>query len=265
MEATIATMIVVVAEAMAAAADMVAEDVTKTATVDLLATMTVAMGAAMTTDPEASTAMLRAVMTATAAVEMIDVAGLTTVVVTNPVAMVGILLPRENLTAEVGATRTATIGTLVVRLRTANSIRYGAPLEVMRPHLAAKLDFQLRQHLHQRHRDVKCSVSRMPVSGFLKLHDLRFKGSSTQKGLLSHLSPSCLFSTIRRCQEGSCGQHSGNGLSGQHSLSTIITRHRSMGLRDCFILSKRASDYRLLARRLQLATLAPVAADQRLP
>ncbi|KAL8923573.1 MAG: hypothetical protein Q9208_004520 [Pyrenodesmia sp. 3 TL-2023] len=92
----------------------------KRATVDLLATTTVAMDAAMTTDLEALTAMLRAVMTATAAVEMIDVAGPTTVVVTNHVAMAGILLLRGNPTAEVGATTTATIGTLVVRMRTAN-------------------------------------------------------------------------------------------------------------------------------------------------
>lgn len=159
MEAMIATMTVAVVEAMAAvAADMVVEDVTKTATVDLLVTMTVAMDAAMTTDPEASTAMLRAVTTATAAVEMIDVAGLTTVAVTNHVAMVGILLLRGNPTAEVGATTTATIGTLVVRMRTANLLRYGAPLEVTRPHLAAKLDFQLRRHSQQERREVKSSV-----------------------------------------------------------------------------------------------------------
>ncbi len=112
------------------------------------------------------------------------------------------MLPRENPTAEVGATRTATIGTLVVRLRTANSLRYGAPLEVMRPHLAAKLDFQLRQHFHQEHGDVDCSVLHMPVSGFSEATRHQVRGQQHTKrspfAIVTIMSFLQLFGDVRK-------------------------------------------------------------------
>lgn len=146
-EATTA-MMTAVAGVMAAAADMVEEDVMMTPTV-LHATTTAAMDVVMITDQEASTATLPAAMTATAAVETIDVAGLTTIVVMADVAMAETLLLREIHTAEVGATMTVTIGTLVVRLRSANPPRYGALLEIMRPHLATRNGLRSGQHLDQ--------------------------------------------------------------------------------------------------------------------
>ncbi|KAI4126656.1 MAG: hypothetical protein LQ341_006857 [Variospora aurantia] len=148
MEATTAMMTVVV-EVMVAAADMVEEEDAMTTPTVPPATKTVAMDVVMITDPEASTAMLPAVTTATAAVETIDEAGLTTIVVTADVAMAGTLLLREIRTAEVKATMTVTIGTLVVRVRAANLPRYGALLEIMRPHLATKNGFQLPQYSYQ--------------------------------------------------------------------------------------------------------------------
>ncbi|KAL8957851.1 MAG: hypothetical protein Q9193_004981, partial [Seirophora villosa] len=105
-EATTAMMTAVVG--VMAAADMVEEDVMMTPTV-LHATTTAAMDVVMITDQEASIAMLPAAMTATAAVETIDVAGLTTIVVMADVAMAETLLLREIHTAEVGATMTVTI------------------------------------------------------------------------------------------------------------------------------------------------------------
>lgn len=126
MEDMIATMIVVVEADTAAAAAM------KTATA-LLVMMIVATDAVMITVPVASIAMPLAVMTATAAAETIDAVDLTITVVTVDVATAGIQLLRGNRTAEVKATRTATIGTLVVDLRTANLLRWGALLEIVRP------------------------------------------------------------------------------------------------------------------------------------
>lgn len=102
-------------------------------------TMIVGTGVATTTGLATLIDTPQAAMTATAAVEMIDAEDLTTIVVTADVAMVEILLRlREIHTAEVKATMTATIGTLVVRLRSANPPRYGALLEIVRPHLAAR-------------------------------------------------------------------------------------------------------------------------------
>lgn len=105
MEATIATMTVV---AVAMVADMVVEDDMMTA-IAPLATKTVAMDVAMTMDPAGSTVMPQVATIVTAAAETIDVAGLTTIVVTADVAMVGMQLLREIPMLEV-----ATIGTLVV-------------------------------------------------------------------------------------------------------------------------------------------------------
>ena len=94
---------------------------------------------AMTMGLGASIATPRAATIATAVVGKTDAADPTTdptiMVVTVDVAMVTQLL-RETHTVEVGATMTdLTIGTLVVRLRSANLLRYGAPLEVVRPRL----------------------------------------------------------------------------------------------------------------------------------
>lgn len=147
-----ATMIAVVG-VMAAAADTVeveeeeAEDAMTTLTAPH-ATRTVATDVVMITDLEASTAMLPAEMTATAAAATIDVAGLIITVVTADVAMAETLRLRESRTAEVKATMTVTIGTLVVRLRSANLLRYGALFEITRPHLANKNGRQIAGHLN---------------------------------------------------------------------------------------------------------------------
>lgn len=128
-------MMTVVVEVMAAG--MVAVAATMTAIVHLVMT-TVVTDAETIMGPATSIVTLPAAMTATAAVEMIDAEDPTTILVTADVAMVEILLLREIHTAEVKTTRTATIGTLVVRLRSANPPRYGALLEIVHPHLAAR-------------------------------------------------------------------------------------------------------------------------------
>lgn len=138
MEATIATMIVAAEAGMEVAAAM------KTATVPL-ATTTAGMGAAMITVPAASIAMPQAVMTATAAAETIAVAARNTTAVMVDVATVEMQLLREMRTVEVKATRTATIGTLVVRLRTANRLRWGALLEIVRPTWQLRICLKLLQ------------------------------------------------------------------------------------------------------------------------
>lgn len=128
-------MMIVVVEGMAAGMEAVAAMMTA---IVLHAMMIVGTGAATTTGLATSIDTPQAAMTATAAVEMIDAEDLTTIVVTVDVAMVEILRLREIHTAEVKATMTATIGTLVVKLRSANPPRYGALLEIVRPHLAAR-------------------------------------------------------------------------------------------------------------------------------
>ena len=126
MEGTTVTMTVVEEADTVAAAGM------KIVTA-LLVTMIVAMGAVMITVHVGLIAMPQAVTTATAAAETIDVADLTITAATVDVAMAEMRLPRGNRTAEVKATRIATIGTLVVDLRAANLFRWGALLEIVRP------------------------------------------------------------------------------------------------------------------------------------
>lgn len=250
MEAMTATMIVV-AEATAAAADMAEEVVAAmTTTIVRLATMTVGTDAVMTMDLVVLIATLLAAMIATAPVEMIDVADLTIIVVIAGVAMVGIPLLREIPTAEVKATRTATIGTLVVRLRSANPLRYGALLEIVRPHLVARLYQQIGLSSLQVSRSVVGISSKPLACGF---HHASVSGQWQQYTKVSLLSNHVFFQLLSDSRVDSM-----LGIS-VWSIRRQIVQLASFGLgrRICrmFFLSS-WSTKRLLACRPQLATRA---------
>lgn len=257
MEGTTATMTVVEEADMVAAAGM------KIATA-LLVTMIVAMGAVMITVLVGLIAMPQAAMTATAAAETIGVADLTTTAATVGVAMAEMRLLRGNRTAEVKATRTATIGTLVVDLRAANLFRWGALLKIVRPTWLLRPTSRASSPLDLGMHRCGLRSSAVVASGSSDCSCAQIGTQLLRKRchLSKHVKIMFFFQLLWRCQQGICGRHLGNGLSGQQIVLSGITRLRYRKFAG-FPFSHRGLRSWLVAHRLQLASHATVV-DQRL-